>query len=131
MKYETTKQNFHKFDLEERTFKYALAVKEFTKKLQKTLSNNIYISQIIRSSSSIAANYIEANESLSAKDFLYRIRISRKENKETRLWLKLLDVPFENKEKQALLLAEGLELLKIFSSIIGKSQSKNKYTEKL
>jgi len=82
--------------------------------------------QLARSSGSQAANYIEANESLSKKDFIYRIRICRKETKETCLWLRLCD-SINNDEllkEQNSLTQEAVELRKIFSSILDKSSYK-------
>lgn len=111
------------YDLEERTALFAERCRDFIKKLPRTISNIEYGKQLIRSSSSQAANYIEANESLSKKDFAYRIRICRKETKESCLWLRLYDVgniEKINKEKQELS-NEAIELRKIFTSIISKS----------
>jgi four helix bundle protein len=71
------------YDLEERTFRYAKEVCVFCKKIEKNLSNNEYHKQLIRSSASVGANYIEANEALSKKDFILRVKISRKEAKES------------------------------------------------
>lgn len=105
------------FDLEERTYLFACGVRDFTKKLPRTISNIEYAKQIIRSSGSIAANYIEANEVLSKKDFLMRIKICRKEAKETRLWIRLIESTSEEKDK---LLMEAIELMKIFGSIVTK-----------
>ncbi|HSX09354.1 MAG TPA: four helix bundle protein [Candidatus Saccharimonadales bacterium] len=85
------------YDLEDRTFTFAKDVRDFVKTLQRTISTIEYSKQLIRSSGSVAANYIEANEALSKKDFLLRIKICRKEAKETRLWLKLLDNESETK----------------------------------
>jgi len=78
------------YDLELRCEKFALAVSDFCRGLKHDTINLIYIKQIIRSSSSIGANYIEANESLGKQDQKMKIRISRKEAKETKYWLKLL-----------------------------------------
>lgn len=78
----------------------------------------------MRSSGSIGANYIEANESLSKKDFLMRIKISRKEAKESRFWLNLIDIGNEKelgKERNDLA-NEATELMMIFGSIIRKSE---------
>ena len=69
------------YALEERTFQFAKNVHFFIKSLVKTVGNIEDSKQVIRSSGSIGANYIEANESLSKKDFVYRIKISRKEAK--------------------------------------------------
>ncbi len=71
------------YDLEERTFLFAKNVAIFCKKLPKTSSNIEYIKQVIRASGSVGANYIEANEALGKKDFSMRIKISRKEAKES------------------------------------------------
>jgi four helix bundle protein len=80
---------------------------------------------VIWSSGSVGANYIEANESLSKKDFLMRIKISRKEAKETCYWLRLLDTDNhpELDKMRIGLVAEGQELCKIFGSILEKSKA--------
>lgn len=113
----------HKFDLEDRTYQFALNVRNLIKLLPKTISNLEYSKQISRSSGSVAANYIEANESLSKKDFVMRIKISRKEAKETKLWLNLLDLESKTALKSDLnnLIQESSELVKIFNSIINKN----------
>ena len=119
----SNEQNSKPYDLEDRTLEFARRIREFVKRLPKTIGNIEDGKQLIRSSGSIGANYIEANEALSKKDFLMRIKISRKEAKETRFWLRLVDVGAD----QALiltrddLLKEVLELLKICSSIVAKS----------
>lgn len=115
--------NSKPFDLEERTFCFAQRSKYFINKLPKTIPNIEYGKQLARSSGSQAANYIEANESLSKKDFLLRIKICRKEAKESRLWLRLCDCNSQElaKEQQELI-QEAIELTKIFSSIIEKSK---------
>ncbi len=79
------------YDLEERTFEFTKNIIEFVNKLERNLSNTEISKQLIRSEGSIGANYIEANESLGKKDFSMRIKISKKEAKGTRYWLKLLN----------------------------------------
>ncbi len=86
------KNSNQKFDLEERTFNYARRVRIFVKKISKTMCNFEDVPQFVRSSGSVGANYIEANDSPSKKDFYMRVRICRKEVKESRFWLKLLDL---------------------------------------
>jgi len=113
--------NSKKYDLEERTFEFAKNVRAFIKKLPKTIGNIEDSKQVIRSSGSIGANYIEANEALSKKDFNMRIKISRKEAKESRYWLRLLDVPEALEDERSLLINESDQLMKIFSSIMRKS----------
>jgi four helix bundle protein len=112
------------FDLEERTFRFSRDVALYCKKLPKTVHNVEYSKQGIRSSGSTGANYIEAREALSKKDFLLRIRIARKEAKETSYWLRLIvatnDEEFEREGVR--LQTEAEELKKILSSMIEKSQ---------
>src|ERR1700682_66817 len=79
------------YDLEERTFLVAQRVRAFVRLLPKTISNIEDVKQLVRASGSVGANYIEANESLGKKDFRLRIKISRKEAKESVYWLRLLD----------------------------------------
>ncbi len=85
-----TKTNY--YDLEDRTFRFAKRVREFIKKLPRTISNIEDSKQLNRSSGSVGANYIEANEAISKKDFIHRIKICRKEIKESRYWLQLVSI---------------------------------------
>lgn len=113
-----------RYDLEERTEKFAKRVRKFVRLLTLDIANKEDARQLVRSSGSIAANYIEANESLSPKDFLHRIKISRKEAKESRLWLNLIQTNDEILETEKNdLTTECTELLKILSAIINKTQS--------
>ena len=111
-----------KYDLEERTLVFAREVALFCKKLPKSISNTEYSRQVIRSSGSTGANYIEANEALSKKDFAMRMKISRKEAKESGYWLRLImdTTPEIFSKKGQALFQESNELKKIFSSIIAK-----------
>ena len=80
--------------------------------------------QVVRSSGSVGANYVEANEALGKKDFRMRIRICRKESKETRYWLRLLDTQQAdglNSERDKLI-QESTELMRIFGAILQKSE---------
>jgi len=113
------------YDLEERTFQFAKNIRIWVKLLPKTLANVEDIKQLIRASGSVGANYIEANESFSKKDFVFRIKICRKEAKESGYWLRLILETNENiteEEMGRYLLQESIELKKIFSSIEGKSK---------
>jgi four helix bundle protein len=115
--------NSKPYDLEERTLKFARNVIGFTNSLPKTAANAEIIKQVIRSSGSVGANYIEANESLGKKDFAMRIRICRKEAKETIYWLKLLETNADSLEAaRAIHLQEGTELMKIFGAILIKTE---------
>jgi len=119
-------QNSKQYDLEERTFQFAKNVALMTKKLPKNISNLEYGKQVIRASGSIGANYIEANEALSKKDFVMRIKISRKEAKESAFWLRLInetnDLEFALAKEVKALFNEAIELKKIFSAILIKSK---------
>lgn len=112
------------YDLEERTLEFAKRVRFFIKRLPKTISNIEDGKQLARASGSVGANYIEANEALSKKDFIMRAKISRKEAKESRYFLKLIDTN-EDKElekEREYLIKEATELMNIFGSIIRKSE---------
>ncbi len=113
-----------RYDLEERTFEFARYVRAFVKRLPRTVSNQEDVRQLIRSSGSTGANYIEANEALSKKDFRMRIKIARKESKESRYWLRLLDTQDDitlDTERKGLI-QESTELLRIFTAILEKSK---------
>jgi four helix bundle protein len=112
------------FDLEERTFQFAKAVRLFVKTLPKTISNIEDAKQIVKASGSVGSNYREANESLSKKDFLMRMKISRKEAKESTYWLRLINETnnLNNTSDSQKLIQEANELKKIFSSITEKSK---------
>ena len=114
------------YDLEERTFLFAKNVRITLSKFKYNVIQNEDIKQVTRSSGSIGANYIEANESLSKKDFIYRVKISRKEAKESIYWLRLLLSIKENEHMESLesLLLEAQELKKILSSILQKMETK-------
>lgn len=86
------------YDLEERTYEFAKSIRCFIGKLEINIWNREDIKQVVRSSGSVAANYIEANEKLGDKDFLMKLRICKKEIKETILWLRLIDIHSEDLE---------------------------------
>src|SRR6266498_1502059 len=110
-------------DLEDRTFLFAQSVRTFVKQLPRTVSNTEDVRQLVRASGSVAANWIEADEALSKKDFLMRVKICRKEAKESRLFLRLVDAGLSKNSVAAreTLAAEARELTLIFSSIISKN----------
>ena len=112
------------YDLEDRTFIFAQNVRVFGKQLPKTLANIEDTKQVVRASGSVGANYIEANESLSKKDFLIRIKICRKEAKESGYWLRLLDTGENStvEKHRGDLVREATELTSIFGAILRKSE---------
>ena len=111
-------------DLEDRTFEFAQSMRAFVKQLPRTVSNTEDVRQLVRASGSVAANWIEADEALSKKDFLMRVKICRKEPKESRLFLRLVDTGLSKNSLAAgeTLASEARELTLIFSSIISKSE---------
>ncbi|PCJ27176.1 MAG: four helix bundle protein [Flavobacteriales bacterium] len=120
----TKSTNNKPYDLEERTFQFAKDVRVFIKTLEKTIANIEDAKQVVRSSGSVGANYIEANESFSKKDFIFRIKISRKEAKESVYWLRLINETNElsNSKMAEELIQESTELKKILSAILEKSK---------
>ncbi|MBI2851217.1 MAG: four helix bundle protein [Chloroflexi bacterium] len=116
-----TENRNSKYDLEERTLKFAQGVIGLTKTVPKSIANIEVMKQVVRSSGSVGANYIEANEALSKKDFAMRVKICRKEAKESRYWLSLIEVNGgEAETTRQSLVAEATELMKIFGSIVEK-----------
>jgi four helix bundle protein len=114
------------YDLEERTALFAKCVRKFIKLLPRSVSNAEDSKQLVRSSGSVGVNYIEANDSLSKKDFIMRIKICRKEAKESRYWFKLLDVGEDHIviQESDKLYQESTELMNIFGVILRKSENK-------
>jgi four helix bundle protein len=111
------------YDLEERSLLYAKDVRTFVRKLPRSISNGEDVKQLVRASGSVGANYIEANEALSKKDAKHRLRIARKEAKESRYWLKLVwtNDDFELDAERYELIQEATELLQILSAMINKT----------
>ena len=117
-------QNTKKYDLEDRTEAFSKRVFDFVSGVPKDIVDNEIIKQLVRSSGSVGANYIEANESLSRKDFLMWAKISRKEAKEARYWLRLMKCRPAQEEERNALIQEATELMRILGAIITKSEGK-------
>lgn len=103
-------------DLIERTFRFAQRVRRFVNDVPRTISNIEDAKQLVRASGSVAANYLEAQEGLSRRDFL-------KEARESNLWLRLLEAGPRSVEERELLAQEADELKRIFSTIAGKDDT--------
>ena len=113
----------HKFDLEGRTLDFSKCCIDLCKPINKNIVNIDIIGQLLRSAGSVGANYREANDSSTKKDFYYRVNICRKEAKESKYWLELLvyaNVEFEDEAKK--LIDEAERLTKIFASIVLRSE---------
>lgn len=110
-------------ELEERCFRFAKDYGIFCKRIKRNFVVLEYCTQGIRSSASVGANYIEANEAESKNDFKHRVKICRKEAKESRYWLRLIAVHLLDKthiiECQRLI-QEALELMRIFNVMVNK-----------
>jgi four helix bundle protein len=118
-------RSVRRYDLEERTERFARQVMSFVRSLQLGLVNQEVARQLVRSAGSVGANYIEANSSLGKKDFLMRIRICRKEAKESAYWLRLIEAgSAEPAAARNLLVQEANELVSIFGAIVTKVESK-------
>ena len=115
-------ENSKRYDLEERTFEFAKASRAFVKQLPRTISNIEDVKQFIHASGSIGANYPEANEAIGKKDFAMKIKICRREAKESHYWLRLIDTDGKLEGDRARLLDEADELMKIFGAIVRKSE---------
>ena len=111
-----------KFDLEERTSRFAQRVRDFCLKLPKNQANHEFVPQLIRSGSSPGANYIEANEGIGGKDFIMKIKTCRREAKESGYWLNLVmtDGSTIAEEERAALKQEAREFVLIFTAILKK-----------
>ena len=115
-------QEKKKYDLQDRTQRFSTRVRDFCLKLKKDIINIEYIRQLIRSAGSVAANYIEANENVSLADLRFRIKLCRKESKESNLWLRHVlvyeDQMLDNEKSE--LIKESKELERIFGAILKK-----------
>lgn len=108
-----------KFDLEERTAKFAEEAIDLIKSVEITPVNRRIIDQLVGSAGSMGANYCEANEAESKKDFEHKIGICKKETKETKHWLRLFArTNPEKREELKKLWKECQELMLIFSKIL-------------
>lgn len=114
------KGNKSKFDLEDRTFRYAKNTRNLCYRHRHNYFFKSYLLQLLRSSSSIGGNYIEANESNTKKELIYRLTVCLRETKETIYWLNLLKPIGSNQIED--LIEEGTELKNIFSTIIQKNK---------
>ena len=113
--------NERKYDLEERTAKFGEDIIKFAKNIPKNVITLPIISQLVRSGTSVGANYCEADGAESKKEFKHKIGICKKEAKETKHWLRIIALANpESKDEARTLWKEDHELVLIFSAIIRK-----------
>lgn len=126
MKLETNRKleirSSKRYDLEDRCLKFAKDVRSFVAKLPYDAASREDTKQLIRSSGSVGANYLEANESLSKKDFQMRLKIAKKEARESIWWLELLQTPTALQIEHARLSQEATELMNILGAIMRSSR---------
>ena len=110
-----------KYDLEQRTAKFGEDIIKFAKKIPKNVITLPLISQLVKAGTSTGANYCEADDAESGKDFGHKIGICKKESRECKHWLRMLSIAVpESKEEARILWQEAKELNLIFNSIIKK-----------
>jgi len=114
-----------RYDLEERTLKFAKDCIDLYKKVEKNVINNELVKQSVRATCSIGANYREANDTITKKDFLHKSSICRREAKESKYWLELILHANQKLSKEIEpLIDEALQLARIFASISNKGKVK-------
>jgi len=114
-----------RYDLEERTALFGEDIIEFVKAIPLNQITTSLVDQLVRSSSSIGANYCEADCAESKKDFIHKLGICKKESKETKHWLRMIVKAIPGvKEKARILWKEANELVLIFNAIINKTKLK-------
>lgn len=119
--------NNRRYDLEERTLKFAERCRVLAYQLSRDIVANEDVKQLIRSSGSVSANYVESRESLGKKDCLYKLKTCKREARESQVWLKLLKIRKNSPDvshELELLAQESIELILIFGAIIAKLKSK-------
>ncbi len=118
----STNKEETKYDLVERTAVFGESILDFVGGVERNSINNPLISQVVRSGTSVGANYCEANEANSKKDFVHKVSIAKKEAKETIHWLRMIiKVNSALRERAEILQKESHELVLIFSAIMRKS----------
>jgi len=116
------RENSKLYDLEDRTALFAKQSRALVKELPRTIGNIEDAKQFIRASASVRANYIEANDAIGKKDFVMKVKIYRREAKESGYWLGLLDLDNNLEPERQRLAAEAKELMKIFGAIVRKCE---------
>ena len=118
-------QNNKKYDLEERLINFAVSIISITEKLPNTQAGKHIAGQLVRSGTSPASNYGEAQSAESQKDFIHKLKISLKELRESRIWLIILNkknlISAKNELKS--ILSECEELIRIFVKCIKTAES--------
>lgn len=110
-----------KYNLLERTTRFGKDIINFAKRIPRNSITNILIGQLVRAGTSVGANYCEADDSSTKKEFFYKIGLCRKESKESKYWLQMVIIAVPSlKDEAKILLKEAQELNLIFSAIINR-----------
>jgi len=124
---EMSRKNDQKFDLEERTALFSESVIDFCKKLPRNDITRPVISQLIRAATSVGANYCEADDGESKKDFIHKLSVAKKEARESKYWLRMIAHACNDneiiKKESRVLWQEAKELNLIFNAIINSTKN--------
>lgn len=122
---ENDQMNKNKYDLEERTAKFGENIIKFVKKVSKNVTTIPLISQLVKAGTSVGANYCEADDAESKKDFIHKIRICKKEARETKHWLRMIVVAAPELNQEAKILWQEAQELNLIFASISKRNFKN------
>jgi four helix bundle protein len=115
------------YDLEERTAIFGENIIKFLRTIRRNAINTPIISQLVRSATSIGANYCEADNAESRKDFRHKIGLCRKESRETMYWLRQISAAQPDRIEEARIFwKEAKEMNLIFSKVIRKLDENDK-----
>jgi four helix bundle protein len=112
------------FEIRERTFQFAVRVTELVRKMPRTLDAVEIGCQLLRSGTSVGANVEEAHGAESQRDFVHKMSIARKEARESRYWLRLIQASIIDSEETQALMQESDELVRILSAIVVTAKKK-------
>jgi four helix bundle protein len=121
-------------EIKDRALEFGVKILKFADRLPKSPAGSVIMKQLIRAGTSIGANMEEADGAASKKDFINKVLIARKEARETRYWLLLIEKAelihnVNNKQELEKLIKEAYELMKILSSIVNKAKEKGEYNK--
>jgi len=111
-----------KFDIQERTFEFAVRVVKLVNRLPRTTAGIVIGRQVVRSATSIGANVEEADAAESKRDFIHKMSVAHKEARETRYWLRIIQASLANDDNVQASIQESDELVRILYSIVNNAR---------
>ena len=108
----------HKFDIQERTFEFAVRVVKLVNRLPRTVAGIEIGRQVVRAATSIGSNVEEADAAESKRDFIHKMSIAHKEARETRYWLRIVKAALLDDDEVQALIQENDELVRILYTIV-------------